>query len=210
MAFSDKENQDLMKKMRAKMNDPNIPPIEKLRSACLSRGASGIKGLGRAFRIMDDDGSKNLDFEEYKYGLRDFGVDISDDELRALFQELDKDGSGKLSFDEFLTAMRGPMSKSRLSIIDAAFKKLDKSGDGVVTYEDLKGVYNCRRHPKVMNGEWTEKQCLENFLNNFEPDESKRDGKVTHEEFVNYYAGVSASIDNDAHFDLMMRNAWKL
>lgn len=34
--------------------------------------------------------------------------------------------------------------------------------------------------------------------------------KVTQEEFMNYYAGVSASIDTDVYFIVMMRNAWKL
>jgi Ca2+-binding EF-hand superfamily protein len=48
---------------------------------------------------------------------------------------------------------------------------------------------------------------LKEFLNNFDLD---KDGKLTLEEFEKYYAGVSASIDSDAYFSLMMFNAWKL
>lgn len=34
--------------------------------------------------------------------------------------------------------------------------------------------------------------------------------QVSKEDFLNYYAGVSASIDTDAYFVLMMTKSWKL
>mmetsp|Transcript_8830 Transcript_8830/g.6575 ORF Transcript_8830/g.6575 Transcript_8830/m.6575 type:complete len:95 (-) Transcript_8830:52-336(-) len=37
-----------------------------------------------------------------------------------------------------------------------------------------------------------------------------KDGKVTREEFYVYFRDVSASIDTDDYFELMIRNAWHL
>ncbi|KAK3730694.1 hypothetical protein RRG08_041474 [Elysia crispata] len=184
-------------------------PVERLRLACLARGANGIKGLARTFKIMDDDENRSLDQKEFRKGLHDYGlVEITKEQADELFGLFDKDGSGSIDFDEFLVKLRPPMSQARRNLIHKAFKKLDKSGDGIVTVEDLHGVYNCKKHPKYLSGEWTEDQCLRQFLDSFDSDD--KDGKITQEEFDNYYCGVSASVDNDAYFDLMMRNAWKL
>jgi len=36
------------------------------------------------------------------------------------------------------------------------------------------------------------------------------DGEITLNEFFDYYSNVSASIDNDEYFQLMITNAWNL
>ena len=184
--------------------------IHKLRLLCFSRGATGILGLARAFRNMDDDGSKALNLEEFCRGIHETGLDCTDEEIKEMFARFDEDGSGSINMTEFLLKLRPPMSQSRLDIIDKAFSKVDRSADGVITTEDLKGIYSVRDHPKYQSGEMSEAEILSQFLNNFEGGRGNNDGKVTKEEFLNYYATISASIDNDAYFDLVMRRAYQL
>ncbi|KAJ7308418.1 hypothetical protein JRQ81_008963 [Phrynocephalus forsythii] len=167
--------------------------LEKLRAKCLERGAAGIMGLARFFRNMDDNRSKSLDLEEFRKGLREAGVPLEQRDVEELFHFCDKNKSGTLDFDEFLEALR----------------KLDRTGDGLVTVEDLRGVYNCRAHPKFKSGEWMEEEVLRSFLDNFDSPGDK-DGKITMEEFLNYYSGVSASVDSDEYFVSMIKSAWKL
>uniref|UniRef100_A0A1I8HLG9 Calcyphosin-like protein n=1 Tax=Macrostomum lignano TaxID=282301 RepID=A0A1I8HLG9_9PLAT len=146
---------------------------------------------------MDDDGNKRLSMAEFRKGVADFGLDLTDEEVKAAFNQVDTDQSGSIDFSEFLAVLRPPLNESRLKLIKAAFQKMDKTGDGQIT------------HPKYQNGEWSEDQVFTEFLKTFEAPNTT-DGVVTWEEFLNYYSGISNSIDHDSYFDLMMRNSWKL
>ncbi|EPQ19036.1 Calcyphosin, partial [Myotis brandtii] len=192
--------------------EPNMDTVdatvERLREQCLSRGASGIQGLARFFRRLDQDRSRSLDARELQQGLAELGLALDMAEAEGVCRRWDRDGSGTLDLEEFLRALRPPMSQAREAVIAAAFSKLDRSGDGVVTVDDLRGVYSCHAHPKVQSGEWTEEEVLRRFLDNF--DSSEKDGQVTLAEFQDYYSGVSASMDTDEEFVAMMTSAWRL
>ena len=93
-------------------------------------------------------------------------------------------------------------------MVDKAFLKFDHDGSGAIDAADLRGVYDCSFHPKVLSGETTEDEVFLEFLASF--GDKNGDGKIQRDEWNEYYAAVSSSIDNDDHFVTLMKTAWKL
>jgi len=147
--------------------------------------------------------------------MQDYMLGFSDNEVTSLFHYFDYDNSGLIEYDEFLRTIRGPMNGNRKKIVKQAFDKIDKDNNGYVDINDIRGTYDASKHPDVLQGKKTEEQILQEFLETFEVAHNMRnntapDHIVTYDEFCEYYNNISASIDNDEYFTLMMNNAWKL
>jgi len=164
---------------------------------------------------MDDNNSRSLDKYEFTKAISDYMLGFTEGETQKLFSYFDFDRSGLIEYDEFIRAIRGPMNAGRKKIVAQVYKKLDKDGNGWIDINDIRGVYTANKHPDVLSGKKTEDQILQEFLETFETAHAMRNNEapnyvVTKEEFEEYYNNISASIDDDSYFKLMMENAWKL
>ena len=194
-------------------NDDQL--VKAFRDRLAARGARGLLGMQRVFKIMDDNDSGTLDIQEFWKAICDFRVPVSPEECRKLFDLFDLDDNGEVSYDELMRAVAGEMSPIRKSFVQRAFKKVDVDGSGELTVQDIKRSYNAKMHPDVKKGKKTEDEVLAEFLDTFEVHHSlkhpeDRDGKVTLKEFIEYYSNISSTIDNDEYFELMITNAWNL
>ena len=119
----------------------------------------------------------------------------------------DRDGSGTISITEFIRQLRGPMPERRQQLIRMAYQVLDRNSDERVTMRELLGIYDCSGHPDVVAQRKTPEQVMQDFSASWD---KNNDAIITLPEFTDYYADISAGIDDDRYFELMMKNCWRL
>lgn len=157
------------------------------------------------FKTMDRNGNGSLSPIEFKYAMRDYGLQLSDIEVTQIVKHFDTNRDGQLSFDELLRAIRGDMNERRTRMVHMAYNVLDKDGSGQVTIDDIRLAYDVSYHPDFKSGRKSADDILSDFMQVWET--HKRDHIVTIEEFEDYYKDLSAGIDSDDYFELMIRNA---
>ena len=90
-------------------------------------------------------------------------------------------------------------------MVHQAYAVLDKDGSGQVNLQDIEMAYDVSFHPEFQSGRKSKEDILKEFMAGWET--HKKDAIVTIEEFEDYYKDLSASIDSDDYFELMIRNA---
>ncbi|EGI57177.1 PREDICTED: programmed cell death protein 6 isoform X1 [Acromyrmex echinatior] len=93
------------------------------------------------FRSFDRDNSGNIDRNELKTALINFGYRLSDQIIDMLIRKYDRAGNGTIYFDDFIQCC------IVLYTLTSAFRRLDTDLDGVITihYEQFLGmVFNLK------------------------------------------------------------------
>ena len=185
--------------------------LETVKRKMKKRGVNGALGLRRFVRLADTDGDGEVDLQEFVASMESLSMGLTPREARLLFQYFDKDGSGTISFEEFQVAICGNLNERRRMLVLKAFRKLDADGSGIVDTNDIKVTFSADKHPAVVSGLQTPDEVMQEFLSTFDGHgEGAGDGMVTEQEFLDYYRGISMVIDEDDHFELLVRNAWQL
>jgi len=190
--------------------------IGKVREILTKRsgGVSSLKSLGLQFILLDSDKGGSLDRSVLELGLdkfmRGFGVHLAKTETDELFKLFDVDNSGSVSYDEFLHGIRGSMGPFRVDLVKLAWAQLDQRGRGFVTVEDMARIYDVSGNPLVKAGKLSKVDAIKAFMSQWHLAQKKHTDDVNMDEFIEYYDWVSASIDRDDYFELMIRNAWHI
>ena len=80
--------------------------IAEVKAKIIERSAGGIKGIARIFKAMDDNGNRQLDIDDFRWGFIDYGFNLTQEEARKLLEHFDRNGDGVISYDEFLRALK--------------------------------------------------------------------------------------------------------
>ena len=172
-------------------------------------GYDQIRIIGKNLRDTKTyNGLNKIEKDDFLMCLRDIGLFLPKAANEKLVQYYDKDIDGYVYFNEFLVALRGEPNAERQEVIDKAFHKFEKDDSGMIDIRDLKGVFNANKHPKVVSGEITQEQAFDEFSRNF--NDHTGAGKIQQCEWNDYYAAVSASVEDDEHFIMLVKSTWQI
>ena len=179
------------------------------------RGVQGICSIARNFRIIDENNSQTIDFDEFKQVCNMYNFGLDDKQLKMVFGNFDSENIGEIDYDEFIRTLRGEMNEFRQNLVQNVFDKLDIKKSGEISFKELNNKYNAKNHPDVISGKISEEEALKEFIDTFQETYNYLCGTetnniVTIEEFLEYYENVSMTIDEDDYFEYLLNNVWNL
>jgi Ca2+-binding EF-hand superfamily protein len=188
--------------------------LDYFRRTLAGMHGNGLISLKRIFAIVDKDGSGEVSIPEFSSIMKEFKIELSNEQINLIFKIFDFKRDGTLSYGEFMKGVGGSMNDFRSYIVNKAFDKLDVNNQGIINIEIIAGQIDATRHPAVSEGRKSEEQVLAEFFDTFEIHHNLTSGSqnpsVTRAEFIAYYDNISATIKDDEYFANVLDSTWDI
>ena len=179
-----------------------------VKTALSSRGIRGILSLQRLLRAADPEACKILNSSDFKKCMRDARIELTDRELDSLFNYFDTDCVGTIEYEELIKTIGGSLSEHRKSLVNKVFDQLDKDRTDQLDAAFVADSYNAEKHPDVLERKKSAHDVFQDFLYTFDVG-GEVEGKVTRNEFENYYTMLGSTINDDRTFEQVLINVWE-
>jgi len=92
--------------------------IREIKDKIFERSAQGgLRGLSKIFKAMDENNNGKLDLDDFRWGLMDFGLQLTKEEAQQVLGHFDRNGDGQVNFNEFIRTLRGSLNETRRRVI---------------------------------------------------------------------------------------------
>ena len=80
--------------------------LETLKKKVNERGAKGIIGMVKSFRVIDTDKSGKISMDEFKQALKNYKLGFDDGDIECVFREFDRNHDSQIDSQEFIRTLK--------------------------------------------------------------------------------------------------------
>ena len=154
----------------------------------------------KTFNMFDEDGSGDIDRNEFSKLTDVLGLQISEKKQQELLRELDKEGSGAIDYDEFLNLMSKFQMGDIKKQLEGTFSDYDKDMDQMINVNDIIKVSQELDEVQISEDD---AKLIVAFFKYFCGVKATKYNAITKEEFLLALNKMNFLIDKDENSDTL-------
>ena len=134
---------------------------------------------------MDKQGNQKLDVDDFRWGLLDFGSEISKEEANQMSPHFG--GSNTVNWGQFLDAIRQKVSDAKVAAIKRAYA--DLSNGGSLTLDAVAKVFDSTKVQAVVDGKREDREAYLTYMRSWEG--QARDSVISENEWLQLHSDAA-------------------